>query len=286
MKSYFKFNKQERSGIFFLLLLIIILQGIFFYLKLQPFKNQKTMISVDEAEQSIIDSLKLLAQSKDLIKVYPFNPNFITDYKGYALGMTVEEINRLHAFRAKNKFVNSKEEFQKVTQVHDTLLNSMEPYFEFPAWVKDNKSYKKVEGKHNIKEVMIIKDINSANASDLRMISGIGDKLSARIIKFRDRLGGFLVNEQLYDVYGLEADVVQRALREFQVVNPPKTQKININTATASEMAKLVYISYTVANKIVDLREQNGSINSFDELTKVDDFPSEKLERIALYLSL
>jgi hypothetical protein len=43
--------------------------------------------------QSKIDSIKAL--NRIYCKVYPFNPNFITDYKGYKLGMSVQEIDRL-----------------------------------------------------------------------------------------------------------------------------------------------------------------------------------------------
>jgi hypothetical protein len=56
--------------------------------------------------QNEIDSLKLeVAKNKDTI--YPFNPNFISDYKGYKLGLTVNEIDRLHHVSAQNKFFNS-----------------------------------------------------------------------------------------------------------------------------------------------------------------------------------
>ena len=85
-KSHFKFNKQERSGIFFLLLIIIILQGVYFFLKTKPFDNGNNKIIIDAIEQSRIDSLKLVSKIKDTVKIYPFNPNFITDYKGYTLG--------------------------------------------------------------------------------------------------------------------------------------------------------------------------------------------------------
>lgn len=287
-KSHFKFNKQERSGIFFLLLLIIILQGVYFYIKSQSFNTANAKTLVNEVEQAKIDSLKRLAQTKDSVKIFPFNPNFITDYKGYTLGMSVEEIDRLHAFRAQNKYVNSREDFQKVTKVNDSLLNIISPYFKFPAWVKSEKrnfrkpSYKSKEAS----TVNEVKDLNAVKVEDLKGISGIGDKLSARIIKFRDRLGGFLVNEQLYDVYGLDVEVVDRTLKKFKVLNPPNIQKININSATVQEIAALVYISYPMANEIVRFRELNGGINSFDELTNLDGFPSEKLDRIALYLSL
>ena len=71
--------------------------------------------------QSEIDSLASLQHHKKY-EIQPFNPNFITDYKGYVLGMSIEEIDRLHAFRKTNKYVNSAKEFQQVTQVSDSFL--------------------------------------------------------------------------------------------------------------------------------------------------------------------
>ena len=49
--------------------------------------------------------------------------------------MSAEEINRLHAYRAKNKWVNSRKEFQRITKVSDSLLKQIAPYFKFPDWV-------------------------------------------------------------------------------------------------------------------------------------------------------
>jgi competence ComEA-like helix-hairpin-helix protein len=271
-----------------LLLIIITLQGIFFYIRLRPFNSENEKIIVNETEQKKIDSLKKLSQLKDSIKVFPFNPNFITDHKGYTLGMSVQEIDRLHTFRKLDKYVNSKEEFQKVTLVSDSLLNAISPYFKFPDWINTSKVVKSEPApqKRDRNNGFVVKDINIVTAEELKTISGIGNKLSARIVKFRDRLGGFLVDEQLYDVYGLDAAVAEKALEKFKVLDPPKIEKININTASKQDIAKLVYISYGLANKIVAYRELNGDIKSFNELLKVDDFPSEKLDRIALYLLL
>jgi competence ComEA-like helix-hairpin-helix protein len=117
-------------------------------------------------------------------------------------------------------------------------------------------------------------------------ISGIGPKLSARIVKFRDRLGGFLVEEQLYDVYELEAEVVKRTLERFKVETVPKVEKIAINTASAQELSKLVYISFDLAREIVAYRNQNGPFSDLDDLSNVTSFPEERFERIKLYLTL
>ena len=287
MKSHFRFSKQERSGIFFLILLIILFQGIHFYLKSRTDYNNDIKVALNEVEQEKIDSLKAIALEKNAFKTYPFNPNFITAYKGYTLGMSLEEIDRLHSFRRTGSYVNSTEQFQEITQISDSLLKIISPYFKFPEWVQRQKEALTDKQYPNTKRMGIqVVDINSASVEDLKRINGIGDKLSARIVKFRDRLGGFLVNEQLYDVYGLEDEVVQRALKRFQVLDPPTIQRININTASVSEIAAQVYIPYKVANNIVQFRQLNGRIKSFDELNSVDGFPSDKLDRIALYLSL
>jgi len=291
-KSHFTYSKQERSGIFFLLLIIVALQVVFYVVKYTS-SNVEGNLSIDRDIQDKIDALKQNSKQKDSIRIYPFNPNFISDYKGYTLGMSIEEIDRLHAFRAEHKFVNNSEEFQKITHVSDSLLKEISPYFKFPEWAKNKyASQKKIPSASFQRELDIqkdnfqIKDLNSATADDLKSISGIGEKLALRIIKFRNRLGGFIVDDQLYDVYGLEPDVVKRTYERFKVLRQPKIEKINLNSASVEEISKLIYIRFNIATKIVEYREVNGSFSSFDELTKIEDFPIDKIHRIKLYLSL
>nr|WP_299344517.1 helix-hairpin-helix domain-containing protein [Allomuricauda sp.] len=277
MKSHFKFDKQERNGIFFLLLIIIVLQGIYFWVKYRPADDSP--LALNEDLQARIDSIKRSDYETKDFKTYPFNPNYITDYKGYSLGMSAEEIDRLLTFRQKGDFINSAEEFQEVTQVSDSLLQIISPSFKFPAWKKS--SAKRKTFSENKKEV---KGLNTATAVELKQIRGVGEVLSKRIIKFRDRLGGFLVNEQLYDVYGLEPNVVEGILERFQVLHPPEIKKININSASAVEIAQLVYINRSKAEEIVRYREENGSFSSLNEMTKMFNVSEEKIDRIGLYL--
>jgi len=292
-KSHFKFNTQERSGIFFLLLLLALVQIARLFVKEHDVDRQ-TLLLPDATTQAKIDVLKRNQDQTSPPKNYPFNPNFITDYKGYLLGMSLEELDRLHQFRAKNKFVDSKEAFQKVTLVSDSLLADMAPYFKFPDWVAQRRALNKKRTQLSNESYSIytaLQDnkkiaLNTAKASDLRRVNGIGEKLAARIIKFRDKLGGFVVKEQLYDVYGLEETVVKRAFKIFDVKKPPEINKIPINLASVDQLAKLVYISRNTAQSIVDFRERNGRIVSFDELSKIDNFPANKIKRIGLYLSL
>lgn len=286
-KSHFKFTKQERSGIFFLLLILILVQVGYYVYRNATIGESKVMV-LDTETQAEISRLKQNVLEKDTVRIYPFNPNFITDYKGYSLGLSLQEIDRLHAFRANNTYVNSAAEFQQVTMVSDSLLAVLAPYFKFPDWVSRKTSVKprKQNRSDKVKAVVKVADLNTATAEDLRIINGIGETLAARIIKFRDRLGGFLIDDQLSDVYGLKPEVVKRTLLHFSVLKIPEIEKIDINTASVDELAQLVYIQKSVAYDIVAYRERNGGINSFDELLEIERFPADRINRIALYLFL
>ncbi len=291
LKSHFKFNKQERSGIFFLLLFITIFQIGYFLIKVIPFPTVET-VQTDIKTQTLIDSLKIKQMVQDSTVSYAFNPNFITDFKGYSIGMSVEEIDRLLAFRRNNNFINSSEEFQEVTLISDSLLTVIAPYFKFPDWTQQrgngdarNTNYPTPNLSNKLNAEML-KDLNAATAEELKIIKGIGEVLSLRIIKFRDRLGGFLVEDQLQDVYGLEAEVVQRIIEKFPIVSKPAVKRISVNSATKEELAALVYLGTVLAQRIIDHRKAVGTINSLDELMLIEGFPTEKIDRIKLYLQL
>lgn len=288
-KSHFKFNKQERSGIFFLLLILISIQ-VGYYIYNSQYNSGPGALYHDAILQKRIDSLKRVSVKTDSLRIYPFNPNFISDFKGYSLGMSLEEIDRLHEYRATNKFVNTKEEFQEVTKVSDSLLGIIAPFFKFPEWTKKNTSKEFYIApslkKEASDEPITLFDLNMATAEDLQKISGIGEKLSARIVKFRDLLGGFLIDDQLNDVYGLDEEVVQRALLQFTVINKPEIALINVNEASVEELSKLIYLQKDVAQRIVNYRNLNGGIKSLNDLLNIEGFPIQRIDRIALYLSL
>lgn len=282
-RSPFMFNSQDRNGIFFLLLIIILLQGAFMVLKTFPFGSAVESFVPDS---SLGEKLKALHKERDTLKMYPFNPNYITDHKGYLLGLSTAEIDRLHAYRAAGKFVNSIKAFQEITTVSDSVLERISPYFKFPEWTQ-RPAQKRISEQYSPKRSLpVVQDLNTATAEELKGISGIGEVLSERIVKFRDRLGGFLVEEQLMDVYGLDPEVAYRALEKFKLLSRPTIAKLSLNEASARELSQLVYLSNKVANDIVEYRELKGRIGSFAELADIEGFPFDKIDRIELYLSL
>jgi len=240
------------------------------------------------AYQSEIDKEKLDNENKKTTN-YLFNPNFISDYKGYKLGMTVEEIDRLMAFRKENKFVNSADEFQKVTGISDSLLNKIAPLFKFPNWTQQKAGLKTrqvdfVKNDFPKKAKLEILDINQATQEDLMKLYGIGEGLSGRILRQKEILGCFVSMEQMKDIWGLSPEVISELNSHFKVVIPPSLKKIKVNDASLKELSQFFYFKYTLAKQIVTYRSMNGNFDNIEDLAKIKDFPVEKAKIISLYL--
>ena len=130
-------------------------------------------------------------------------------------------------------------------------------------------------------------DLNTATALQLQKVNGVGVKLSDRIVKFRNKfVGGFIADVQLQDVYGLSPEVIERITNEFTVKTPRKVQKINLNTATRDQLVTIQHIDYEIAHHIIEQRTLRDGFKSLDDLTKVKNFPIQKIEIIKLYLTL
>ncbi|OIQ17347.1 helix-hairpin-helix domain-containing protein [Lacinutrix sp. MedPE-SW] len=287
-KSHFKFSKQQRNGIFLLLLLIIVLQCVYAFV---DFNSKEITVNSKELKefQAEIDSLKLVEIENRKPKIFPFNPNFITDYKGYTLGMSNKEIDRLLKFRAKNQWINSAKQFQQVTKISDTLFNKISPYFKFPDWVtnpKPKKQYTKSFNKSKtITEAEKI-DLNKATSAQLQKVYGIGEYYANSIIKYRSRQNGFVSMVELNEVYGLKPETINEIKKSFTLKTPKTISKVNINTATKAQLVTVRFIDYEIAHNIIEYRTLHEGIRSLDDLIKVKDFPIKKIEIIKLYLQL
>ncbi len=288
-RSHFRFNQQERSGIFFLLLLILLFQLIFYLVRYSDHGRPETSFVHDHLLQHQIDSLMAIDETNMSADIHTVNPNYISDYKGYQLGMSLQQIDRLHQYRNGGRFINSLSEFQEVTGVPDSLMDGLSSQLRFPQWQKRNATspISETQGLINSQSRMFDKkDLNKATEADFRKIRGIGEVLSKRILKFRDALGGFLIDEQLYDVYGLSREVAERVLARYTVMEKPQLVKLNLADADADQLSGIVYLSDKIAHRIVRYRDSVNGFESLEELTKIQEFPKEQIERIKLYLTL
>ncbi|WP_313138471.1 ComEA family DNA-binding protein [Myroides sp.] len=288
-KRFYYYTKSQKRGLFFLVLLVIAIQLYIYYPRSsdQHIVDQYSTLFNDEYQKqiSLLDSINTIAIAKR-DTIYPFNPNFITDYRGFVLGMSTAEIDRLLLFRKENKYVNSAKEFQQVTQVSDEWLKTYSTYFKFPDWVNNPKVKREyVEySKPKVDVPVVAICINSATLEDLQKVRGIGPYYADKIMKEREKYGGFVSIQQLRFVYGLSEEVVNELYRHFKVMNAPTVTTLNINEASINQLKELPYMNYYIAREVVKHRSMNGYFVNKEGLLQIEKFPIDKIDIISLYL--
>ncbi|MFD2828842.1 ComEA family DNA-binding protein [Leeuwenhoekiella polynyae] len=116
-------------------------------------------------------------------------------------------------------------------------------------------------------------------------IKDLDEVVVKRLLSCRKKLGGFLEDNQLYDIYGTSKSQVYAIKDQFTVQSKPDIQLIDVNAANASDLSTVPFITFESARDIIDYRLLHKGINDLDELLKIDGITSYKLERIKLYLS-
>ena len=134
-------------------------------------------------------------------------------------------------------------------------------------------------------EPLSVFDINLADTSILQTIQGIGPVLASRIVSFREKLGGFVDPNQLYQVYYLDSIVVDR-LKKVSIIAPDFVpDKIKINLSEVEDLAAHPYISWNQARLIVAYRSQHGAFSETWDLTNVYSIDEPLVQKITPYVT-
>jgi len=131
----------------------------------------------------------------------------------------------------------------------------------------------------------VLINLNGADSAALEALPGIGERLSARIIKYRDRLGGFHDVAQLKEVYGLQDTVLQALASRVFVVENALLKKLDVNTSSYADFRRHPYMSHAFAKSLVAFRQTHGEIKSLDELYQLVVVKKEEIERMRPYFS-
>ena len=273
---FYKLNKAQRRGVLWTFILFL---GVHLFIKLSdnPSPTNTNDFVVNKEVQHLIDSLMNLKIVSDKVRdsIYPFNPNYISDFKAYQLGISMSAVERIRAYRAAGSYLYSEEDLKQVAGLSDVEMNHIRPYLKLPETKKAKNAVK----------VKVKTEINSATAEALQEVYGIGPVLGQRIISLRRQLGGFLIKDQLDDVWGLKPEVQDQLWMHFKMDSVPNVIKQNINDLTIAELSQSPYISASLASSIVALRTQQDSLNSWHELAAITQIDSIKKARLSLYLS-
>ncbi len=126
-------------------------------------------------------------------------------------------------------------------------------------------------------------EINSADTSVLKTIPGIGSSYAARIIKYREALGGFVSKRQLYEVWGINDERYNMIEPYITIQGKPRT--LAVNKLSIEQLNAHPYITYRQAKTIIDIRSRKGFIKSMNKLALLDEFTPKDIKRLTPYLN-
>jgi competence protein ComEA len=292
IKSFFGFPRSHVNG--FIILLIVTTLMLFS----EPIWHRWTANrqTDGQADKKMLDSLVALWNSgndkanADSVRasLFQFNPNTVREEELFTLGFSQKLATRIVRYREKGGKFRIKSDLLKIYGVDSAFYDRVYPFISLPSRIEISRS---VEKKSETKDVSGVKkifekfDLNNADTSQLKKIYGIGEKLSLRILKYRDRLGGFVSWGQLAEVYGLDSLVIKRLIESATIQEDFKPTKININTASQKQLSSHPYLT-RVAKAIVSYRFQHGNFENVKDIQKVSVIDEKSIRRIIPYLTV
>jgi len=314
--DYLSFTKKDRIGVLVLLalILIVVLLPLLWPAKqfAKPAKEELAKIKLPAAqlnkpaggagdtdsrrnEYPIYEYPVKKNNRKENAAVFYFDPNTLDAAGWQRLGIRDRTIHTIQNFLARGGKFRKPEDIGKIYGLFKDDFERLLPYVQIKkeaGFEKNEFEAKKVyqaadKPLYTPKKftAAIAIDINSADTTAFIALPGIGNKLAARIVNFRTRLGGFYAVQQVGETYALP-DSTFIKIKPLLQCNHPAVQQINVNTADANTLKQHPYIRWNLANAIVQYRSQHGNYTSVNDLQMIAIITPEMFEKMKAYLTV
>lgn len=298
LKEFFGFSKKELNGLLifcFIILLVALAPYLYSYLHppqqydYSTFAKKVASFRASAKEKPVYSYRNFKTRNPTAFDktsapdLFSFNPNGLSNALWKKLGLSQRQINVIKNFEAKGGKFYRKEDLKKIYSIKADQYLMLEPYINIPERVYPPYPTS-FEKKAAAVKVLRVIELNGADSIQLESVNGIGPAFASRIIKYRNRLGGFYRKEQIKEVYGLDSLFYEK-LQNQLTVNPSSIQRILINNATFADLKRHPYLNYKQMNAIIQYRKQHGVYKSLNDLKRVVILDEEVLNRLAPYLS-
>ncbi|MGB3776974.1 MAG: helix-hairpin-helix domain-containing protein [Tunicatimonas sp.] len=304
INEYFAFSQTEVRGMVVLLLFTLGVIGLSAFFTGRsattpiPDRDWKTL----EALVAQLDSNQVASSApveKSLV-LHSFNPNTADSATLTQLGLSPWIARRVLRYRAKGGVFRVKSDFKKMYGLPEATYERLYEYIQLPEKKrrttasraakdradrtdKPKSSYAKRTDTDYRRAPL---DINVADTSSLKRLPGIGTTLSARIVKYRQLLGGFHRLEQLQEVYNMSEHGAASLRTEAYIAEGNQVTRLNINLLDAKTLAQHPYISWEVARAVVNHRRDYGNYQALEDLREVYLIDEELFAKLTPYLEI
>lgn len=303
LKDYFTFSKRERNGAVVLVLLILTvifypqIQSLFvteestdfsaFQKDIAEFEKQTSVAANNVTKKDSMYRVKEVMPVEE-VRMFYFDPNKIGVAEWKQFGISEKTANTIVKYISKGGKINTANDLKKIYSLKEEDFNRIAPFVRMelkkrPA-VTEHKELPKQTAAYTPKTKAKI-DINLADSAMLESLYGIGSVLASRIVKFRNRLGGFFTTEQLLDVHGFKPETYD-LVKEYIEVSELNIPLLSVNTVTVEDLVVNPYFRYSVAKALINYRTMHGSYQSLEEIKNCGLIDDALYEKIIPYLSL
>ena len=312
---YFQYTKKERTGILALVIIVLLLWIIPYFFSGGPALIGKTEIKVINAS---VDSLKarnnesntnewrekrnfpltnIKSSRARTFELFLFDPNFTGNDEWEKLGLNSKTIRTIQNYLNKGGRFRKADDLQKVYGLKQSDYIRLRPFvrikstseatandstFKFRKNIPATNSY--VKSFNKASEASIV-NINTAGVEIWEQLPGIGQKIAARILLFREKLGGFHSVEQVGETFGISPELFITIKPKLVVSGEAELRKININSSGLNDLKQHPYIGYKLASLIISYREQHGAYSKIDDLLQIPVLDALKWPKLSPYLT-
>ncbi len=247
-----------------------------------PFSKRSATVELDYiklTKPTVVQSKKQRIKSKANQKLVltKFDPNYVKAADFYKMGFNKSFVSSWFRSKQSVGFITSFESFEQMN-LPNVQKELIRPYIDLSRY----NTIEKRENKKILRPQKVVVNINEADSVSLKELVGIGNKLSKRIVKYRERLGGFHSLDQLLEVYGITDEVLLK--NEGFVSCEGDVELFNVNTIHLNDLKNHPYIDYNFAKKVIAYRDQHGSYHSIDDFKKIYGIDTATIMRIKPYL--
>ena len=301
LKDLFYLPRADRKVLFaFSLSVALLTVASLFYLSSQPPETARKLTDTERKQymalchQTQKESKGVQTQKGQNYYAVPveekasftFDPNTADSTQLLALGFSPWQVRNIYKYRAKGGRFHQKEDLCRIYGMTEELLEHLLPlvsiaqkYQYLKQEARDSVIQKFPKYKSNKFQEKTLVDLNTADTALLKRIPGIGNGFALMIVQRRDQLGGFVSVDQLKEIKNLPDSL----LPWFVIQDTKEIRKININTASLTELRRHPYLNFYQCRVILEHRRKFGDLKSLKDLSLYEEFSEKDLNRLMPY---
>lgn len=303
-KDFFYYTRGQRRAAVFLLLLMILILGI----RIRPFLNAGSeqpfmRTDTDTFFFAWCDSFYRQLQERPVSRrfpgrrndsvfsepvLFPFDPNTADSATLVSLGLSGYATRNIMRYRKKGGVFRRPEKLGEIYGIDSLLFGRLRSYIRidttlFPVRKRDSLSKTPLYTPVAKFDSGVTVELNSADTLLLARIPGIGKGFAARIIRYREELGGYYSVEQLRELVGV-SDTVYARWAPWLVADRSLIRPLSVNKSGVVKLRNHPYLNFYQARILYELRRERGRLKGWEDLFLLEEFTEEDLTRLRPYL--